>query len=277
MTVADATQTESLESGYAPINGLRMYYEIRGAGKPLVYIHPRFGRAGMNTFPLLTKSRRLIAFDLHGHGRTADIGRPFTLEQDADDVAALMHHLGIRRADIFGESFGGAIAVLLAVRHPQLVERVATYGSVLSRVEGAFAPDTLAELMRLTFEHESVRFLRESYEKVAPHPERWPALFAKATRVPWNGLTKEQLRSIAVPVLIAAGDHDMLGPRLEHMLEMARSIPHAQLAIVPDAGHFVFTDEPDKVVPMLLRFFDRPMSGVPFATPQTGFHPGKTR
>jgi pimeloyl-ACP methyl ester carboxylesterase len=275
MTLANETQTEPIESGYAPINGLRMYYEIRGTGKPLIYIHPFVGHASINTFPMLTKNRRLIAFDRQGHGRTEDIDRPFSFEQDAEDAAALMQYLDIRRADIFGESFGGIIAMLLAVRHPELVERVAIYSSALSKIQDVTLPEALAELMSLTPDHDSVQFQRENYEKVAPHPERWPALFAKRPR--WDGLSHEQLRSIAAPVLIAAGDHDRLGPRLEHMLEMLRIIPNAQLAVVPNAGHFVFTDEPEKVTPILMRFFDHPISTVPFATTKTGYHPGKTR
>jgi pimeloyl-ACP methyl ester carboxylesterase len=252
-----------------------MYYEIRGTGKPLVYIHPFVGHASVNTFPLLTKTHRLIAFDRQGHGRTEDIDRPFSFEQDADDAAALMQYLEIPRADVFGESFGGIIAMLLALRHPELVERVAIYGSALAKIQDVTDPQALAELMSLTPDHHSVQFQRENYAQVAPHPERWPALFAK--RPVWNGLTEEQLRSIAAPVLIMGGDHDVLGPRLEHLIEMLRIIPNAQLAVVPSAGHFVFNDQPEKVAPILTRFFDYPINTVPFATTKSGYHPGKTR
>jgi len=108
-----------VKSGYAPVNGLRMYYEIHGtvAARPLVTIHPFAGLA--NVFPSLVRNRQLIAMELQGHGRTADIDRPMSFEQDADDVAALLKHLRIERANFFGESFGGIVALLMAVRHPE--------------------------------------------------------------------------------------------------------------------------------------------------------------
>jgi pimeloyl-ACP methyl ester carboxylesterase len=93
----------------------------------------------------------------------------------------------------------------------------------------------------------------------------------------WGGFSDEDLKSIKAPVLIAAGDHDVLGPRLEHHLEMARLIPNAQLAIIPDAGHFVPNENQEKLLPIVAAFFDQPISTVPFATTQSGFHPGETR
>ena len=107
-----------------------MYYEITGEGKPAVYIHPIVSHCGL--IPGLTRNRQWIAMDLQGHGRTADIDRPMTCEQHADDIAALLKHLKIEEADFFGDSFGGTIAVMMAVRHPQLVRRVVSHGSSLA-------------------------------------------------------------------------------------------------------------------------------------------------
>jgi pimeloyl-ACP methyl ester carboxylesterase len=264
-----------VRTGYAPVNGLQMYYEIHGTGKPLVTIHPFAGLA--NVFPSLTRNRQLIAVELQGHGRTADIDRPLSFEQEADDVAALVKHLQIERADFFGESFGGIVAVQMAVRYPALVRRVATYGSALGKLQDVTLPESLAELMSLTPDHNSVQFRREDYERVAPDPTQWPTLFAKATRIQWMGFSRDELKSIKAPVLIAAGDHDVLGARLEHMLEMSRLIPNAQLAIIPDAGHFVLNDDPEKLLPIIATFLDQPTSTVPFATVKTGYHPGETR
>ena len=123
---AKTTETQ----GYARINGLKMYYEIEGTGDPLVYIPPAFGFAGLKSFPALVQSHSVITVDLQGHGRTADIlERPITLEQNAKDVVGLLKYLGISKADFFGESYGGVIATIIAVRHPELVGRVATYGA----------------------------------------------------------------------------------------------------------------------------------------------------
>src|ERR1044072_5018070 len=99
---------------YAPVNGLKMYYEIDGTGDPLVYIHPSLSFTGLNSFPLLLENHSIIAMDLQGHGRTADIPeRPISLEQHAKDCVALLKHLEIKQADFFGESYGAAIATMI--------------------------------------------------------------------------------------------------------------------------------------------------------------------
>jgi pimeloyl-ACP methyl ester carboxylesterase len=266
-------------SRYAPVNGLEMYYEIHGTvtARPLVTIHPWLGLA--DVFPSLIRNRQLIAVELQGHGRTADIDRPMTFEQHADDIAALMGHLRIEQADFFGESFGGTVAVQMAIRHPEIVRRVAIYGSILSKLQEVVPPESLAEFMRLTSDHRSVQFERENYERVAPDPRQWPTLFTKTGRAAgaWKGFSHDELKSIKAPVLIAAGDHDVLVPPVEHHLEMSRLIPNAQLAVIPDAGHFVLYEDPEKLLPIVATFLDLPTSTVPFATTISGYHPGETR
>jgi len=266
-----------VRSGYAPVDGLQMYYEIHGtvAARTLVTIHPWLGLA--NVFPSLTRNRQLIAVELQGHGRTADIDRPITFEQHADDIAALLNQLGIGQADFFGESFGGTVAISIAVRHPELVRRVAIYGSILARFEEVIPPNSLAEFMTLTPDHPSVEFERENYQRVAPDPTQWPTLFAKSSSVVWNGFSHDELKSIEAPVLITAGDHDVLVPPVEHHLAMSRLIPNAQLAVIPDAGHFVLYDDPEKLLPIVANFLDQQPSTIPFATTISGYHPGETR
>src|SRR5262249_26656283 len=227
--------------------------------------------------PWLARYRQLIAVELQGHGRTADIDRPMTFEQHADDIAALLEHLRIGQADFFGESFGGTVAVMMAVRHPELVRRVAIYGSVLGKVEECVRPEALADFFSLPPDHRSVQLEREAYERVAPDPRQWPALFARSSRIAWEGFSHGELRSIKAPVLIAAGDHDVLVPPVEHHLEVSRLIPAAQLAVIPDAGHFVLYDDPEKLLPLVANFLDQPASRVPFATTISGYHPGETR
>lgn len=257
--------TTLVRSGYALVNCLQMYYEIHGTGKPLVTIHPVWGLA--NVFPQLVRHRQLIAVELQGHGRTADIDRPLTFEQHADDVAALLKHLQIEQADVFGVCFGGIVAVMMAVRHPDLIGRVATYGTLFSsfgvRGGGLSADDDI------------VQFQRESYEQVAPDPTQWPTLFAKLQRMEWQGFSHDELKSITAPILIASGDHDF-GP-VEHSLEMSRLILHAQLAVIPDASHYVLNVDPEKLLPTVAAFLDEPTSTLPYTTPQTGYHPGVTR
>jgi pimeloyl-ACP methyl ester carboxylesterase len=255
-----------VRSGYAPVNGLQMYYEIHGTGKPLVTIHPVWGLA--DVFPSLISHRQLIAVELQGHGRTADIDRPLTFEQHAEDVATLLKHLQIEQADVFGESIGGIVAVMMAVRHPDLIGRVATYATSFSK----FGPPVGLS----SADGYSVQFPRENYQKVAPDPTHWPMLFAKTQRMEWQGFSPDELKSIKAPILIATGDHDY-GLSVEHSVEMFRLIPNAQLAVIPDAGHFVLSVDPEKLLPIVAAFLDEPISTVPFATPQTGYHPGVTR
>jgi pimeloyl-ACP methyl ester carboxylesterase len=131
--------------------------------------------------------------------------------------------------------------------------------------------------MQLTPDHRSIQFERECYEKVAPDPSQWAQLFARSTRMDWNGFSKDELKSIKAPVLIAAGDHDVLVPPVEHHLAMARLIPNAQLAVIPDAGHFVLYEDPEKLLPIVANFLDQPTSPVAFATTISGYHPGETR
>ena len=200
---AQPTKPAEKKTGYAPVNGLKMYYEITGEGKPAVYIHPIVSHRGLISG--LTGNRQWIAMDLQGHGRTADIDRPMTCEQHADDIAALLKHLEIEEADFFGDSFGGAIAVMMAVRHPRLVRRVVSYGNPLA----PFPKDTAAVV---TPDSDLVRWEREEYQKVAPDPKQWATLYDKATRslFAWKGFSPNQLKAIKAPVLIACGDHELI-------------------------------------------------------------------
>ncbi len=256
------------QTGYAPVNGLRMYYEITGEGKPAVYIHPIVSHCGL--VPRLPENRRWIAMDLQGHGRTADIDRPMTCEQHADDIAALLKHLKIDEADFFGDSFGGAIAVTMAVRHPKLVRRVIIYGSPL-------VPLPKELVTAFTADSDLIKWEREEYQKVAPDPKQWPLLFAKVLKcgIEWKGFSADELKGIKVPILIACGDHDLIP--VERCVELSRLIPHAQLAVIPDASHFVLFSEPEKLLPTIAAFLDEPTPKVPLSTFKTGYNPGVTR
>jgi pimeloyl-ACP methyl ester carboxylesterase len=265
---AEPTTPAEKQSGYAPVNGLKMYYEITGEGKPAVYIHPVVSHCGL--IPGLTGNRRWIAMDLQGHGRTADIDRPMTCEQNADDIAALLKHLKVEEADFFGDSFGGTIAVMMAVRHPQLVRRVVSHG-------GSFAPYPGNAADRPPSDADFVKWQREEYQKVAPDPKRWPSLFDKITNslFAWEGFTPDELKAIKAPVLIACGDHDLIP--VERCAEWSRMIPNAQLAVIPDTSHFVLSSEPAKLLPTVAAFLDAPTPRVPLGTAQTGYYPGVTR
>lgn len=262
--------------GYAPVNGLKMYYEIEGTGAPLVYIPPAFGFAGLKSFPALAQSRSVVTVDLQGHGRTADIpDRPFTLEQHAKDVAGLLGFLGISKLDFFGESYGGAIATLIAVHNPELVRRVATYGATFGPPQGAVNPEMLRTNQPLTPDSRSFLIQRENYKKLAPDPDYWATFWGKSVSVRWDGFSREELASIKAPVLIAVGDHDFV--HVEHAVETLKLIPNAELAVIPDAGHYALFSEPERVIPVVEHFLNKPDTGIPIGTAETGYHAGETR
>ena len=262
--------------GYAPVNGLKMYYEIEGEGEPLVFIPPAFGFAGMKSFPALTQNHSVITLDLQGHGRTADIpDRAFSIEQYTKDVVGLLKHLGIARADFLGESYGGNTAVMIAVRHPELVRRVATYSATFAPPPNPLDPATTHYDDPPTAESRHIQYQRESYKRVAPEPGRWPTIYEKLGNIQWRGFSTEALASIKAPILIVQGDHDFV--RLEHSVETVRVIPRAELAVIPNASHFALSSEPERVIPIVKHFLEKPERQLPLATANSGYHPGETR
>lgn len=251
----DATPAR-FESGYAEINGLRMYYEIHGTGKPLVLLHGAFGWA--TVYPALARNRQVIAVEFQGHGHTADIDRPLTYEQMADDTAALLDHLKIERADFFGYSMGGCVALAVAIRHPSLVRKAAINGSHFGRLRDAYEPESFEQIKSLPADF-APAVLKDPYDKVAPDPTQWPVLVAKIKKMElaFKGFTREQMESIKAPVLITLGDRD--GMRPEHAVEMFRLIPNAQLAVFPGGDHFLIWTSPDTVLAPIATFLDAPI------------------
>ena len=272
----DSSATTKDTCGYAPINGLKMYYEIEGTGEPLVYIHPALGHAGLNSFPELAARHSVIKVDLQGHGRTADIPeRPLSIEQYAEDVVALLKHLGIAKADFLGQSYGGATAVMIAIRRPALVGRVAAYGATYGPREAAHNSDMLRFDAPPTADARAFDYLRESYETVAPDPDYWPRIWNKAAELEWQGFSRAELASITAPVLIILGDRDFV--RVEHAIEILKLIPNAELAVVPDSGYFALYSEHEKVIPIIQHFLEKSETRIPVATAGMGYHPGETR
>jgi pimeloyl-ACP methyl ester carboxylesterase len=270
------SQAATTTHGYAPVNGLKMYYEIEGRGEPLVYIPPALGHAGLNSFPELAERHSVIKLDLQGHGRTADIPeRPLSIEQYAQDVVALLRHLGIARADFLGQSFGGATAIMIAVRYPALVRRVVAYGATYGPLQIAHNPEMLRFEAPPTADARAFDFKRETYKRVAPEPGYWPRIWNKVASLEWQGFSREELASISAPVLIIQGDRDFV--RVEHAVESVKLILNAELAVVPDSGHFALYSEHEKVIPIIQHFLEKPDTGIPVATAAMGYHPGETR
>jgi pimeloyl-ACP methyl ester carboxylesterase len=241
---------------YASVNGLKMYYEVEGQGRPLVLLHIGactievcFGKLR----PEFTKSWRTIAPELQGHGRTADIDRPLSMDQLTEDVATLLRRLKVQNADFFGASIGGGIALRLALKHPELVHKAVIFG-VLYNNDG-LVPGMLEHLKTLKAEDIPPRF-REGYAKVAPEPAKFPALVAKINTMVLaeKGLSPDDLKSIKAPILVMIGDSDFVRP--EHAVEMYRLLPHAQLAVLPQSGHFAPIDRAPWVASMTRAFLE---------------------
>lgn len=258
---------------YATVNGLPMYYEIHGRSpdqqRPLVLLHgggstitTTFGRV----LPLLASSRQIIAIELQGHGHTADRPAPLSFEQDADDVAALLAHLGVTQADVFGFSNGANTTLQLARRHPTLTHRLIVASGFVTK-DGI--PDSLWAFFRLPPDPAKMPpALRQAYLQSAPDTTRLPALAGKlmARLNGFHDWTDDEIRAIRAPTLVMIGDADAIRP--EHAVRMARLLPHAQLAIFPGAEHGAYIGELSAMhaceecipaaVQLITRFLDAP-------------------
>ena len=224
MTTDWSTQTKGTGS-YAEVNGLNLYYETHGEGRPTILLHGGLGSGEMfgPVIPALVDAgRQAIAIDLQGHGRTADIDRPLDIKLMADDVAALIDHLGLEKPDVVGYSLGGGVALFTAVKYPEKVNKV-VLASVYLR------PDVVDEQLRAQQGQVSAaaaEFMKETpmyelYHRVAPRPEDFGRLLDKVGAMmatPYD--YTEEFRSLSVPTLIVAADADQAPP--SHYVEMFR-------------------------------------------------------
>jgi pimeloyl-ACP methyl ester carboxylesterase len=248
-----AVQQATVKGEYASVGDLKMYYEIHGTGRPLVLLHGAFMSATI--YPALAENSQVIAVDLQGHGRTADIDRPLTFEQMADDVAALLKQLKIDQTDVFGYSLGGKVGLALAIRHPKLVRRLAIYGATYKSFEESIPPEALEFFKKATPETFAPKDLKEPYEKLSPAPN-WIGLAAKIleSMKGFKGFSPEQMKAIKAEVFLSAGDHKDVN--LEHLVEMHKLIPKTQLAVFPNTEHVVMMTNPDKVLVGVKEFLD---------------------
>jgi pimeloyl-ACP methyl ester carboxylesterase len=256
MTTTDWT-TEAAGTGeYAEVNGINLYYETHGSGRPLVLLHGGLGSGEMfeAILPALAANHRAIVVDLQGHGRTADIDRPIDARLMADDIAALIKHLGLEKPDVFGYSLGGGVAFHTAVKYPELVGRLIMVSANIRR--DAIYPEMLGQQGQVNAA--AAEFMKDTpmyelYQRVAPRPEDFPRLLDKIGEYMAKDFDfSEEVRGLQVPTLIACADADMAPP--SHYVEafgllgggqrdggwMGEGRPtggHA-LAIIPNATHY---------------------------------------
>lgn len=255
-------------TGYAPVNGLKMYYEIRGEGEPLVLLHGAFMAISgdwIDWINELAKTRKVIAIDMQGHGRTADIKRDITYDNLSDDVAGLLDYLKVPSADLMGYSLGGGVAIDCAIRHPGKVRKVIVISAPMRRdgwVKEAndFWPNFTVEMMKGT-PAETER------EKLNPVPNSFPDLFdhIKAAALRPYDFGADNLKATKAPFFFINGDAD--GVRLDHIAEMyrlkggdlhgdMRPRPESRLAIIPNTTHVTLMNRMSTIVPMVNDFLN---------------------
>lgn len=256
-------------TGYAPVNGLQMYYEIHGEGRPTLLLHGAYGTTGLwgELLPGLAAGRQIIAADPQGHGRTTDIDRPIRYESMADDYAALLDHLGIEQVDVIGYSMGGGTALRLAIQHPERIRRQVV-ASASYRSDGVY-PEIWEMIGTITPEMFAGSPYEEAYKAVAPQPENFPTLVEKLKDLDvqpfdWSA----DMPSIQAPTLTIIGDADIVTP--EHAVKMLRVLgggitgsmldgsPRSQLAILPNTAHQGVGTRTELLLAMIPAFLDAP-------------------
>jgi len=259
---------------YASVNGLNMYYEIHGTGKPLVLLHGGLATIDVlfgQLLPPLAQTRQVIAVELLAHGHTAVIERPLSFELMADDIAALIKHLGLEQADLFGFSLGGGVALQTAIRHPEVVRKLVVVSAPCKR--DGWYPEVLAGMASMNAEAAEAMMgspMHQAYVSVAPKPEDWSALVAKSGQLlrqdyDWS----TAVASITAPTLIVVGDADSVRPA--HAVELfgllgggkvdgaMGGLPHSQLAMLPGTTHFSILARTDLLLPIITPFLEAPM------------------
>ena len=273
---AQSSQATAVKTGYAPVNGLKMYYEICGAGEPLVLLHGGVGSTENFSaiLPSLSKTRQVIAVDLQAHGRTADIDRPLRYETMADDVAALIQYLRIEKADVIGYSLGGGVALRTTIQHPGLVKRLIVISAVFKR--DGWYPEIVAGMSQMgTGAAEPMKQtpMYQIYARIAPRLADWPVLLTKLGELlrqdyDWS----KEVAAIQAPTLLVFGDADAV--RTAHAVQFfellgggkkdagwdGSGMSKARLAILPGVTHYNVFSSP-VLASTVTTFLDAPMPG----------------
>ena len=241
-STSNKNTTQPRTSAYAPVNGLNMYYEIYGSGMPLVLIHgggstiqTTFG----NVLHGLAKTQQVIAVEMQAHGHTADIDRPLSFEQDADDIAALLRYLHIDKANIFGFSNGASTTLQFAIRHKEMTNRIIV-ASTFYKKTGAHS--WLWEMMSNPTFESMPQQLKDAFLEINPSRDALHKMYERdvARMQSFKDIQDAQIQAIKAPALIISGDMDVA--TIEHTCEMHRFISNSRLAIIP-GGHGEYIGE----------------------------------
>jgi len=250
-------------AGYARVNGLEMYYETHGSGQPLVVLPGAYMTVELmgELVAALAATRQVIAVEFQGHGHTADIDRPFSYEQFADDIAALLPEVGVERADVYGYSLGGGVSLQLGLRHPARVRKLVLASASYSS-DGLY-PEVLGGIANIAPEMFDGTPWRDAYDRTAPDPELFPTLVEKLKQLDMTPFDWS-IEQLSAPALVLIGDSD--GIRLEHAVDMFRrlgggvfgdlasELPRSQLAILPGTTHVGMLERSDWISAMVATF-----------------------
>ena len=256
-------------TGYATVNGLKMYYEIHGSGEPVVLLHGAFMAISgdwNDWIAELSKTRKVVAVEMQGHGRTADIKRDITYENLSDDVAALLDHLKIPNADIVGYSLGGGVAMQCAIRHPEKVRKVVSISAVIRR--DGWVKEGVDALANLTWEIFKGTPMEAEYKRLSPTPDKFPEFVnhIKAMASSPYDFGADKFKATKAPMFFIHGDAD--GVRFDHIAEMYRlkgggnihgdmqPRSASRLAILPDTTHVTLMNRRQTIIPMVTDFLD---------------------
>jgi pimeloyl-ACP methyl ester carboxylesterase len=260
------------KTGRVPANGVDYYYEIHGAGEPLLLLHGGLGSIDMfagSVLPALAKTRQVIAVDLHGHGRTTLGDRPIDLIDIGNDLAQVLRELGLEQVDVAGYSFGGGAGLRLAIQHPAVVRRLTIISAPYA--QDGFFPEMLpqqAAVGAAMAEHMKETPMYTSYVAVAPNPNDFPRLLdrmGELMRRPYDW--SDEVKRLPMPVMLVYGDSDMMRP--EHIVQFYQLLggglkdagwqrehmSRNRLAILPDVTHYEMFLSPD-LAPTILPFLD---------------------
>jgi pimeloyl-ACP methyl ester carboxylesterase len=275
MTTTDQARHTNGAGEYADVNGINLYYETHGEGRPVVVLHGGLGSSELfvPALPALAGKYQVILPDLQGHGRTADIDRPIDLRLMAGDVAALIGHLGLEQPAVVGYSLGGGVAFHTAVQHPDLIEKLVLISTNIRR--SAIYPEMLAQQGQVSAA--SVEFMKQTpmyqvYQRVAPRPDDFGRLLDKVGQSMAKDFDfSDEVRGLKVPTLFACADADMFPP--SHAVEVfemlgggqrdggwmseGRPAGGHQLAIIPGATHYNIDQSP-VLAAAILAFLDTP-------------------
>ena len=276
LAFAQAHTTPAPKTGYAPVNGLKLYYETHGTGEPLILVHGAVGAAEMfaEILPALARARRVVAVDLQAHGHTADIDRALSFEAMADDIAALIGHLGMKKADVMGYSLGGGVALHTAVRHPDVVRKLVLVSAAFKR--DGWYPEIQAGMSQMgpgAAEPMKQTPMYPLYVRIAPKPDNWPVLLTKIgdlvrKEYDWS----KDVAAIKAPTLLVFGDADAV--RAAHAVEFfellgggkrdagwdGSGMSNARLAILPGLTHYNVFSSP-VLAATVTPFLDAPLPG----------------